>query len=261
MRFRAKALTLAVDRTGYTIAVKGLVTDLGAAGVLLDGRSAIVLAPPTALPRPAHAGSAALPLPEPPPRLHGLPQREQLARFLGWWAGFQNPQLHPWQCRQIGESLTTECEANHLDPLLLASLVQIESAYHVDALSRSGAIGLGQLMPFTARWLKVDAHDVRQNIKGSARMLAGLLRSWKRARWGEARTLAIASYNAGAGTVTWAHGVPPIPETTNYVYFIGYVRQQMSQAARRLGMAEPKSTDGLIDGPLTRSEQEPISPH
>ncbi|MEO1474534.1 MAG: lytic transglycosylase domain-containing protein [Pseudomonadota bacterium] len=89
--------------------------------------------------------------------------------------------------------------------------IEIESAYRVDALSHAGAIGLGQLMPDTARMLGVDPHDWRENLDGSARYLAMML-----AEFGEVR-LALAAYNAGPDAVREHGGIPPYRETQNHV--------------------------------------------
>jgi soluble lytic murein transglycosylase-like protein len=59
--------------------------------------------------------------------------------------------------------------------------IEVESAYRQDAISSAGAIGLGQLMPATARDLGVDPRDPQQNLDGSARYLAMMLE-----RFGEA---------------------------------------------------------------------------
>ena len=74
-----------------------------------------------------------------------------------------------------------------------------------------GAIGLAQLMPFTARNLGVNPHDPKQNLEGGARYLSQQYR-----RFGDWR-LALAAYNAGPGAVEQYHGVPPYAETRNYV--------------------------------------------
>lgn len=95
--------------------------------------------------------------------------------------------------------------------LLLRSNIEIESAYNRKALSKVGAIGLGQLMPQTARDLGVDPHDWRQNLDGSARYLLMML-----AQFGDAQ-LALAAYNAGPGAVERHSGIPPYKETKNHV--------------------------------------------
>ena len=89
--------------------------------------------------------------------------------------------------------------------------IEIESAYSTSAVSRAGAIGLGQLMPDTARALGVDPHNWRQNLDGSARYLAMTL-----AEFGDVR-LALAAYNAGPDVVRKHSGIPPYPETQNHV--------------------------------------------
>lgn len=94
---------------------------------------------------------------------------------------------------------------------LFRASIEIESAYRIDALSHAGAIGLGQLMPDTARMLGVDPHDWRENLDGSARYLAMML-----AEFGDVR-LALAAYNAGPEAVREHDGIPPYRETQNHV--------------------------------------------
>ncbi|MFV1630803.1 lytic transglycosylase domain-containing protein [Phaeobacter sp. JH20_18] len=95
--------------------------------------------------------------------------------------------------------------------LLFRSNIEIESAYNIGARSEVGAIGLGQLMPETARDLNVDPHNWQQNLDGSARYLLMML-----VQFGDAR-LALAAYNAGPDAVTRNNGVPPYRETQNHV--------------------------------------------
>jgi soluble lytic murein transglycosylase-like protein len=90
-----------------------------------------------------------------------------------------------------------------LDPAFLAAVYWTESSYRPDAVSRTGAIGLGQLMPETAEWLGVDPWDPIQNIDGSAR----LYRYFLDRNNGDIQ-LAIASYAAGPGAVKRAGGIP-----------------------------------------------------
>lgn len=119
-----------------------------------------------------------------------------------------------------------------IDPRLLAAMVWQESGFDPDAVSRSGAIGLSQLMPATADGLGVDPHDPVQNLEGGARYLA-----WTIAEFGSI-DLGLAAYNAGPGAVRRAGGtddagatngvagIPDIPETQAYVpRVIDYYRQ------------------------------------
>ena|GEM_PF-3908885 len=101
--------------------------------------------------------------------------------------------------------------AHGIHPDLFHAMIQIESRYCVDAVSKKGAIGLGQLMPGTARDLRVNPRDPVQNLYGSARYLRGLwdeFRDWR---------LALAAYNAGRGTVRRFGGIPPYAETQAHV--------------------------------------------
>ena len=97
---------------------------------------------------------------------------------------------------------------------LFLRLVQQESGWNAKAKSHKGAIGLAQLMPGTARALRVNPHDPFENLEGGARYLAEQYRtfgSWK---------LALAAYNAGPNAVQKYGGIPPYKETMNYVKVI-----------------------------------------
>ncbi|KCV81054.1 lytic transglycosylase [Actibacterium atlanticum] len=89
--------------------------------------------------------------------------------------------------------------------------IEVESAYRQNAVSSAGAIGLGQLMPATARDLGVDPRDPLQNLDGSARYLAMMLETF-----GDPH-LALAAYNAGPDAVRQYGGIPPYRETQNHV--------------------------------------------
>ena len=91
------------------------------------------------------------------------------------------------------------------------SLLGAESSWNPNALSPKGAIGLGQLMPATAKELGVDPYDPEQNIYGSAKYLAQQFK-----RFGDP-ALAVAAYNAGPSAVAKYGGIPPYEETQNYV--------------------------------------------
>ena len=107
--------------------------------------------------------------------------------------------------------LTAACEAG-VPVRLFDALVAQESRYRPYARSHAGAMGLTQLMPGTARHLKVgNPWDVRENLTGGARYLREQLDrfgSWE---------LALAAYNAGPGRIEQYDGIPPFRETRNYV--------------------------------------------
>lgn len=95
---------------------------------------------------------------------------------------------------------------------LFDALIWQESRYRVHARSPKGAIGLAQLMPGTARDLRVsDPWDVVQNLRGGARYLRMQIEEFGR------YDLALAAYNAGPGRVRAARSIPRIRETIDYV--------------------------------------------
>ena len=98
-----------------------------------------------------------------------------------------------------------------IDPDLFVRQINAESAFNPNAVSSAGAIGLGQLMPDTAKELGVDPNDPLQNLDGAARYMKQQLD-----RFGDP-ALALAAYNAGPSRVAKAQGVPNIEETQNYV--------------------------------------------
>ncbi|MBN2072709.1 MAG: lytic transglycosylase domain-containing protein [Actinobacteria bacterium] len=105
------------------------------------------------------------------------------------------------------------CNETGVDPDLIKEMIKVESNFDPGATSGSGAMGLMQLMPDTAKSLGVtDAYDIYQNLNGGITMIKKLLESFN----GDVK-LALAAYNAGSGRVKEYGGVPPIPETVNYV--------------------------------------------
>jgi Transglycosylase SLT domain len=103
---------------------------------------------------------------------------------------------------------------------LVSAVIRAESGFNPRAVSRKGAQGLMQLMPTTAATLGVrNLFDPRQNIDGGVRHLKGLIDRFL------SLPFALAAYNAGEKAVMQYRGIPPYPETQDYVtkvlYFYG----------------------------------------
>jgi soluble lytic murein transglycosylase-like protein len=101
----------------------------------------------------------------------------------------------------------------NLDPAVLHGLIQQESGFNPNSRSSAGALGLTQLMPGTASSLGVgNPLDPLQSIEGGARYLSQMM-----SQFGGNTEEALAAYNAGPGAVHRYGGVPPYPETQDYV--------------------------------------------
>jgi soluble lytic murein transglycosylase-like protein len=114
---------------------------------------------------------------------------------------------------EIDEAIDMAAARHNVDPNLVRAVVKVESNFNSNAVSRKGAMGLMQLMPSTARQLKVkNPFDPEQNVDAGVRHLKQLLENY-----GGNVDLTLAAYNAGAGAVARSSGIPRYAETQNYV--------------------------------------------
>ena len=104
-------------------------------------------------------------------------------------------------------------EKHDVDPQVLAAIAKQESGFTPSARNASsGAAGMMQLMPATARGLMVrDSYDPVQAVDGAARLYKGYLKDFG------TQTKALAAYNAGPVAVKKYGGIPPYAETQDYV--------------------------------------------
>lgn len=100
-----------------------------------------------------------------------------------------------------------------IDPTLVKAIIQVESSFNPNAVSKVGASGLMQLMSKTAAKYKVtNRFDPKQNINGGVQHLKYLM-----GRFDSKINLVLAAYNAGSSAVEKYGGIPPYTETQNYV--------------------------------------------
>ena len=119
-------------------------------------------------------------------------------------------------CNDYDHIIKQYCQLYDVDEDLVKIVIKKESEFNPRAVSRSGAIGLMQLMPETARSLGVkDPFNPRENIRGGVKYLNYLFKVF-----GEDLELVLAAYHAGPGLVRRLNRVPEIPATMDYVDYI-----------------------------------------
>lgn len=113
----------------------------------------------------------------------------------------------------IGRLIDRIARKHGMDPELVKAVARVESNYNPTAISPKGALGVMQLLPETAKRFGVaDAYDPAQNIEGGVRYL-----NFLRDRFPGNLSLVLAAYNAGENAVRKHGGIPPYPETRDYV--------------------------------------------
>jgi soluble lytic murein transglycosylase-like protein len=145
------------------------------------------------------------------------------------------------------EAVDRIAERNQLSPQLVHSVIKVESNYNPNAISSKGAQGLMQLIPSTARRFGVsNVFNPVENVEGGARYLRYLLELYK----GDYK-LALAAYNAGEGAVARHGGVPPYPETVNYLQQVGKrlveAQQQKKKVEVKPEPAKPAAPPKILE--------------
>lgn len=149
-----------------------------------------------------------------------LPASEALPAYRNFILK-RNPKLPFEEADRIAQGIIGFSIKYGVDARLIMAMVMVESGFDPNSTSRSGAMGLGQLMPGTARGMGVsNAYDSIENLYGTVRLVRGHLEKYYASTGGDpyqSLVLALAAYNAGSGAVRRHGGVPPYKETQNYI--------------------------------------------
>jgi soluble lytic murein transglycosylase-like protein len=171
----------------------------------------------------------------------------RLVRRVTWQTRDGKPLRPEAAVRPLVEKAAREHE---LDPLLVDAVIRAESGYNPAAVSPKGAAGLMQLMPSTARRHGVrDRFDPGENIRAGVRYLKAL-----REAFGDDR-LALAAYNAGEGAVLKHGGVPPYPETIEYLRRVQKLYESARASQPPPAAAPPPPTEPPVRGLLVEQDE------
>lgn len=126
-------------------------------------------------------------------------------------SGFYNDKPISVDGQPYADLIQTYAKKRNLSPLLVQQIIKAESRNDPNAISPKGASGLMQLMPQLAAEFNIDPFDPEMNINVGTQYFAKMLAKYNRVDY------ALAAYNAGPGAVDKYGGIPPYPETQNYV--------------------------------------------
>lgn len=162
--------------------------------------------------------------PAPSSRDWVLPADEVTPRYAAFIRG-RNPRLSSDEAMRIAQAIVGFSIRYRVDARLVMAMVIVESDFDPNAVSRAGAVGLGQLMPGTAQWMGVrNSYDTTDNLYGMVKLLRTHLNQYNDL------ALTLAAYNAGGGAVRRHGGVPPYRETQAYVRRVTDIYRQLCGA-------------------------------
>jgi len=127
-----------------------------------------------------------------------------------------NQRLDPFDALVFTTRAVTDARLHRLDYGFFCATLLQESAFSPDALSPAGAVGIAQFTLDTAAGVGIDPFDWSDAMRGAADLLGGYVGAY-RGVYADPYAAALAAYNAGPGAVDYYHGVPPYPETREYI--------------------------------------------
>jgi soluble lytic murein transglycosylase-like protein len=143
------------------------------------------------------------------------------------WKSYRLGRIDGTRRKAYDQIISDAARRHQVDSALVKAVIRAESDFVPQAVSPKGALGLMQLMPGTARLRNVwRVFEPRDNVEGGVTHLRYLLD-----RYGGNVRLALAAYNAGEKAVDAHGGVPPYPETWEYLTRVlrfrdSYLREQ-----------------------------------
>lgn len=193
---------------------------------------------PTVQPGPRPVDPRVPYMPQVPPAPRTLPPQRTNPAFQGQLTQRQQPavlgetqstKLHPKTPDVYKQQILKAAQDQDVPPEILSSLLYQESGFNPNAKSPVGAGGIAQFMPGTAQGYGIDPYDPNQAIPAAAKYLRNSYNKF--GSW----PLALAAYNAGGGAVGKYGGIPPYPETQNYVKNIMAMAGMAVPAAQTVG--------------------------
>lgn len=156
----------------------------------------------------------------PRPHITQFPEHKQLETHLTQFIMDYNKRLNWEQAHLIAESVVAFSKHYKVDYRLMLGVIAVESSFRTDAISTSGAIGLGQLKPATAQWLGVvNPFDPIDNIAGMTRYLSYLI-----TKYDGSLDHALSAYFQGPGTID-REGISDVAK--NYLHRVNAVLSKM----------------------------------
>lgn len=141
------------------------------------------------------------------------PSGKAYKKFISYGHSRNSTKPHVKNTSNYNQIIYSKSKKYNIEPSLIKAVIKTESNWDPGVVSRRGAIGLMQLMPFTAKEMGVkNPFNPEENIEGGIKYLRYLLDKFN----GDL-TLALAAYNAGPKTIEKAGGIPHIQETQKYV--------------------------------------------
>lgn len=167
---------------------------------------------------------------------------------------YYNPSIGDPLAERISRAIITSAHRHGIeDDRFVASVITIESMFNPYAVSCSGAQGLGQLMPGTARDLNVsDSFNIEQNVDGACRYLKRQLTRYSHLPRQRQYELTLAAYNAGPGAVQRYGGIPPYQQTQEYVVKVIGVWRQLCGYGSYAGKSRGRSYQAASPRPAQK---------